>query len=290
MHNSLENFKPKLLNDLIRIGRAFDGGYVINERSIHSSQYLVSFGVNDDWSFEAEFFKRKPDIKVLCFDHSVSKKVFLNKIIDAIKDVFRVESVLQALSLNIPGVRLKLGILKYSIKTYLGFSFFFAKRDVRFCSKGISSERSQSFVTLSEAFQMISRQPLPENSVFIKMDIEGSEYRVIPPLRTFEEYINGMVIEFHDLDIRWTDFLELMTEVKVNFEITHIHGNNFGGLIPNSSSPKILEITFLKRSLIQEEHSDCETAVYPIPDLDRPNNPSEKDYPLFFLNKPSCRS
>jgi hypothetical protein len=282
MRNSLEDFRPRFLDDLIRLGGAFDGGYLINERSIRYSQYLMSFGVNDDWSFEEDFLNRKPNLKVLCFDHSVSKKIFLKGTLDALNEILSMRFLLLVLSLNVGGVRRKLSVFKHWTKVYFDFYFFVARENVRFYSKGISSEQSQRFVTVDDAFQMISREELLENSVFIKMDIEQSEFQVLPDLLTFEMYICGMAIEFHDLDILWPKFLELMHKLNAQFEITHIHGNNFGGLIPNSRTPRVLEITFLKRSLIREEHPARETVTYPIPELDRPNNRFEKDYPLAF--------
>jgi hypothetical protein len=270
------------LNDLIRIGGPFDGGYVVNERSILASEYLISFGVNDDWSFEAHFSNRKPDIKVLCFDHSVSNKVFLNKILDALRQVLSIRFLLLVLSFNARAARCYLGVLKHSVKIYLGFSSFFARNNIRFFSKGISSEKSQHFITMDDAFQIISREPIHENSVFIKMDIEQSEFRVLPDLLRFRDYINGMVVEFHDLDTLWPNFADLINELKTHFEITHIHGNNYGGLILNSSTPKVLEITFLKKSLIQEKRPAREDVDYPIAELDRPNDRFADDYRLVF--------
>jgi len=70
---SLESLRPRFLNDLIRVGADCDGGYVLNERSIRHSKYLLSFGVNEDWSFEQDFLHHNPDVMIFCFDHSVSK-------------------------------------------------------------------------------------------------------------------------------------------------------------------------------------------------------------------------
>jgi len=282
MNNSIESFRPKFLNDLIRVGAAFDGGYVINERSIRSSEYLFCFGVNDDWSFEADFLNRKPSLRVHCFDYSVSKQVFLSKLLDALKAIVSGRFLVLLLSLNVRGVRQRLSILKYWTMLLVRFSLFFRKENVHFCSKGISNERSDVFVTLDDVFHMIPLEELPENSVFIKMDIEQSEFRVLPDLSKFQGYVNGMAIEFHDLDILWPSFVEILDKLKANFEITHIHGNNYGGLIPNSRTPKVLEITFLKRGLIQEGYPAREDVIYPIPELDRPNNRFERDLPLIF--------
>ena len=104
----------------------------------------------------------------------------------------------------------------------------------------------------------------------------------IPDLLKLERYINGLVVEFHDLDILWPTFVDSMQKLKSAFEITHIHGNNFGGLIPNSEVPKVLEISFLKRSLLSEARPKSTDVSYPIPQLDCPNNRFVKDYALVF--------
>jgi hypothetical protein len=282
MQNSLESFKPRFLNDLVRVGGAFDGGYLVNERSILSAQYLLSFGVYDDWSFEEDFLSRRPDLKIFCFDYSVSRRIFWNKIVDSLKEVMSGKFFSLVLSLKVSEIRQRLSPLKYWTKIFVRFSLFFGKKNVHFSSKGISNERSPSFVTVDNAFRMISPEKLPENSVFIKMDIEQSEFQVLPDLLKFQESINGMAVEFHDLDLLWPTFVELMNKLKAHFEITHIHGNNYGGLIPNSQTPKVLEVTFLKRNLIQEKHPARETVAYPIRGLDSPNNRREEDYRIVF--------
>lgn len=282
MQRSLEGFRPKLLKDLVRLGNNCDGGYVVNARAILNSHYLISFGVNNDWSFETDFLNRKPDLKILCFDYSVSKTLFLRRLRDTLNEVLSLRFLLLVLSVNFRQVRQRFSDLKDSARIYFDFSSFLARENVQFFVKGISNEKNQQFVTLDDVFQMIPREELIENSVFIKMDIEQSEFRVLPDLSKFEKYVSGMVVEFHDLDILWPNFVELMNKLKGHFEIAHIHGNNFAGLIPDSRTPKVLEITFLKRNLIQEEQQAHESETYPISELDRPNNPCEKDYPLDF--------
>jgi hypothetical protein len=147
---------------------------------------------------------------------------------------------------------------------------------------GISSEKTKSFVTITDVFQMIPRDELSENSVFVKMDIEQSEFRVLPELMKLQRYINSMVVEFHDLDILWPNFSAIMDELQEHFEVTHIHGNNYSGLIPDSTTPKVLEVTFLNRTLLEGGYALRASPAYPIPGLDYPNNPREKDYPLQF--------
>jgi len=278
---SLEAYKPKASDDKIRVGRVFDGGYVINETALRQAKYLLSFGVNDDWSFEADFLHRNPDVIIFCFDNSVSKNAFRDKIVDSLNQILSLRFILGLLSLNFRGARNKISYLKGARKVYSDFCQFFTRPNVQFVAKGISSEASGSFLTMSDVFHLIPQGNLTQNSVFIKMDIEQSEFRVLPDLFKFRDYVAGLVIEFHDLDILWTNFAELMNRLNEDFEVTHVHGNNFFGLIPNTATPKLLEITFLKRPLLNC-HSAPGTTNYPIPGLDYPNNPHQKDYPLHF--------
>jgi len=279
---SLNGFRPTLLDDLTRVGHKGDGGYVLNERSIRRTQYLMSFGINDDWSFELDFLQRKPDAKVVCFDYSVSKSVFRGNMLSALNEALSIKFALLVLSFNLSGARRKISELRYWARTYRRFSRFLSEKNVRFYDRGISNEQNGQFLTFAEAFRVVSSDAVPEDSVFVKMDIEQSEFRVIPDLLRFERYINGMAIEFHDLDILWTKFVEVAKQLQAKFEITHIHGNNYGGLIPNSEIPRVLEITFLKKSLIREQLVARENVSYPLPELDSPNNHREKDYRLSF--------
>ena len=48
-------FKPKHKYFLERLGKENDGGYLINSEAIIKSDYLLSFGIFDDWSFEKNF-------------------------------------------------------------------------------------------------------------------------------------------------------------------------------------------------------------------------------------------
>ena len=280
--NSLQAFKPRCLGDMIRLGRAFDGGYIVNERVIPASRYLLSFGVNDDWSFEADFLNLKPDVQILCFDHSVSRRDLQEKTIDALNQILSARFILGAMTLNFRGVRNKFQALRRAVRLRSDFSKFFSRDNIQFFSKGVSNIEDSHFVTISEVFHMIPPDQLLENSVFMKMDIEQSEFRVLPELLEFEKYLSGMVIEFHDLDIFWPIFVNVMNQLKANFEVTHLHGNNHLGLIPNSKTPRLLEITFLKRSLICGDELQREAEVYPIPGLDQPNDSSKEDHPLYF--------
>lgn len=74
-----EKLRPSQTADNIRVGKEFDGGYIV-PRSVclHSTQ-LVSMRVSLDWSFETAFLKLNPAAEVVCYDHTTSFSRALNE-------------------------------------------------------------------------------------------------------------------------------------------------------------------------------------------------------------------
>lgn len=48
-------FQPFKCNTMIRLGKDYDGGYLINNNDISQTKNLISFGVGEDFSFETDF-------------------------------------------------------------------------------------------------------------------------------------------------------------------------------------------------------------------------------------------
>ena len=66
---------------LIRLGNKFDGGYVVPLDIIKKIKLLVSFGLGNDWSFENDFKNKNPNVKILVFDHTVTRKYWYEQTI-----------------------------------------------------------------------------------------------------------------------------------------------------------------------------------------------------------------
>jgi hypothetical protein len=111
------------------------------------------------------------------------------------------------------------------------------------------------------------------------MDIEGDEYRSLPSLTRHARYVNGLVVEFHDLDLRWRQFVEVMESLQIVLAVCHVHGNNYGGLIPGTNVPRMLEITMINQRLLPPNYA-LSHRDYPISGLDQPNDPSKPDIEL----------
>jgi hypothetical protein len=210
--------KPKRSFDLLRIGKKNDGGYLVEKNSYKNSEFLIGVGINDDWSFEKNFKKN-----FIGIDNQISSK-FLVKIffikffrffytfclIDILNSFFKI------IEFNF----IKHNFLKLTLSNYTDLS------------KGI--------VSLDWVLQSYC---LGCNKIFLKIDIEGSEYRILDDIILIQDKICGLVIEMHDIDINIGKIIKFIDEIDM--DLTHIHGNNFAGLDSNSD-PLVIELTFSK--------------------------------------------
>lgn len=242
-------FKPKKNFSLVRLGRNNDGGYLIGYNSIKNAKCLVSFGILDDCSFE-EGFKRKNSVEIFCFDLTNYKSYWIRRIYN---------------DLGASVYNLNFSFLK-TIKKYLEFKKFFGKEKNFLYRKNIIKG---SFKELIDSSNLIKKPFL------IKIDIEGSEYRLLEEILFYQKFLTGLVIEFHDVDLHQEKISEFIK--NFNLELTHIHPNNFG-LTDEKGDPKVIEMTFEKTPLIREGLN-----ILPN-DLDQPCDVKNKEIKLNFLS------
>ena len=51
---NLNYLSPFVVENLIRVGRDYDGGYILPDDVIPKADCLISMGLSNDWSFEIE--------------------------------------------------------------------------------------------------------------------------------------------------------------------------------------------------------------------------------------------
>jgi len=255
----LDALWPVACNDLIRLGSRNDGGYVIPLRAVEAANALLSFGLSHDWNFEREFQKRNPEVVIHCYDHTVS-------LLSAAQ--YSIRQVVKAI------VRRDIGSLRRSA-AWADYLIFFRDKRKHFRERAWMKTEDGS-VSASDS---VARLP-NDAQIFVKMDIEGAEYRVLPELLDHSGKIVALAVEFHDVDLLSENFNTLIEAIKKYFYIVHVHGNNMGGTTP-SNFPIALEITFLNKRLFAEPPAPSQ-ASYPMPGLDRPNHPGLPDYAFEF--------
>ena len=264
-----KKLKPIETSDLTRIGRANDGGYVIPKKVFSMCDGLLSYGINKDWSFEKDFWKKNPNAIIHCYDHSVS---FLKLIFFTIK------------SLILSIVRLILLDRKRFKKEFLGifvipdYFLFFQKNRVYFKNR-IWFNNDKNSKTIKDTLREIHSSGA--KNIFLKMDIETAEYKVLEDIFKTQKSIFGMAIEFHKIDEFSKEFNLLIDKILKKFYIVHAHGNNYGKLFGKNNFPSILELTFISKDHIKEPVKYSKKS-YPIEGLDQPNRFSKPDCKLIF--------
>ncbi len=216
--------------------------------SVVKAKTLISFGLSTDWSFEKDFLA-KSDVPLLAYDGTIATKHLFRRI---------VKNLLQ----------IRLRKLFFSICTLVDYYLFFRHPHVHHhLNVGYDSQKSTSLSSI-----LLNEQS--KTPIFIKMDIEGSEYRVLDDLLRHSSNISGLVAEFHDVDLHRERILDFMKEFPLT--LVHIHSNNCGQLVDSAGDPITLEVTF--------SASPVEIAPQPsIPhSLDQENCPNEKNLPLGF--------
>ena len=173
---------------------------------------------------------------------------------------------------------------KYSVKSYLldhtvdpnepflnGFDFTKKKLDV------ISEKDS---INLEDFYnQKINNK---SSNGILQIDIEGDEYKVL--ISTSDEILKKfkiLVIEFHNLDginnkFNYALTNSLIDKILKNFEVCHIHPNNFSRKITfskNVAIPEIVEVSFLRKDLILLKEK---VKILPHP-LDSKNLPEKEE-------------
>lgn len=202
--------------DLIRLGSAHDGGYLVSAADIEKSDILIGLGVNDDWSFEKDFAARR-GCPVIAYDASVSLKHFRRKAIRALSHLS------------------KLGRAAQDYRRYVDFKNFFSG-DHQHIEKFVGLDIGGNFVGFSDVVSRINGR-----SAFLKIDIEGYEYRILTDLINFKSSVTGCVIEFHNCDLHLDRIIDFVEQFGLN--LVHVHPNNHA-YVNEHGVPLSLELTF----------------------------------------------
>ena len=200
-------------------------------------------GLDLDWSFEEEFKKKNDKINIICFDNNLDKKFILKKII--------IQTILIIFNKN-------LNYLIFLIKSFINFDVFIKKVTYK-----------KKIINYGDVLKIQN----DINNLFFKIDIEGSEYRILDELITIKNKITGLVIEFHDVDLHLSKIQNFIN--NIGLKLIHIHPNNFGGL-DKFGNPYLIELTFEKEPVILKETNSLPHKY------DMKNNPDADDITLTF--------
>jgi Methyltransferase FkbM domain len=211
-------FRPAQPTSLIRLGRAHDGGYLVDSRDVTASDSVISLGVYDDWSFEKSFVRRN-DVPVLAYDGSVDGFHFAWRVYRNLLDLH-------------PRVVLK------SLKLFADYTRFFSGRR-KHVKSFVGSAQLHPNVNLDHVFEDLHSMKV--SRPFLKVDIEGSEYSILDQIIARAGVTTGLAIEFHDCDEHIEEIIRFIEAYPLR--LVHVHANNFSQ-VAASGIPTALELTF----------------------------------------------
>ncbi|BCA60740.1 hypothetical protein [Sphingomonas sp. HMP6] len=248
------SWQPRSAAGLVRVGPDEDGGYVIGAAALARTKRLVSGGLFDDWRFEADFQARTGS-EIDCYDASVTAKFWAKRY--------------YAYAKAIPAGRTK----PRDFARYLEFKRFF---------DGRRNRHHRAFLTYgtwgTDLHTAIGTDA--GASTFLKIDIEVSEYRVLPDIIARQEAVSGFVIEFHDVDLHVDRISRFIADAAPWFYVEHLHINNYGPLAPNGL-PTAIEMSFGRVDQLLPT-DEAVVRSYPLTGLDVPNNPDAADIAFTF--------
>ena len=229
------------------------------------ANHLLSFGVATNWDFEKDAVALNARLSVEAYDPSVNRRRFAQM---ALRSSFSVP--LRALSADFNGARKSLRRVRSAIDYFRFFS-----RHAQHTPKRVWYNSDRGSASIEDIIAEVqSQRRVP---VFAKIDIEGSEYRILPWIIESADLFTGLTVEFHHTDICANIFNEQVGRLLESFRVAHVHGNNYGDLSVDGELPLSLEITFMHRSLASRSIGDPCASAAP---LDAPNDPSRPDYEL----------
>ncbi len=215
---------------------------------------LIGLGINDDWSFEEQFYSRR-QVPIVAFDGSVGKTEFVRRLIKAAVQVHRPQKALSR------------------IRTLRNYSSFFTD-DRRHEAKHVGLSTQPGYISFSAIVDQARKEK--RSRIFFKVDVEGWEYRLLDEFVDNADLMTGLAIEFHDVDLHIDKLRDFISRFPLT--LVHTHCNNF--VIRNDKGvPLVIECTFTAFEAGEELVSTLPSG------LDMPNNARKADYQIAFYDQ-----
>jgi hypothetical protein len=242
--------------DLVRVGGSNDGGYLTSYSTIIESSCLLSIGISYDVNFEYEYKRLCPGSKPI---HMYDR---LTKPYSPIYVFSRLRLCIKFLS-----VKPLLAYLRFLIK----FRFILNSNGVLF-KKNVSRNDGIREVSMKKSLKNLSF----EEKIFLKIDIEGNEYELLPEIVSQLKRFSAIIIEFHFVSKNFKRILMFVDSLKSDrMFLDHIHVNNYAGVGFNGL-PEVIEFSFSRATARNQ-------TVFKLPNnLDSPNSPLKPDYEISF--------
>jgi hypothetical protein len=214
-------------SSLCRVGGYRDGGYVLPFDAILKAKKLISIGIGSTARFESDFHDLNQTAEILMIDKGLSRiRIIVRTIYHFLKDR---DQGYNSLLENITLFRM----IKHAniIRKFIDHNY------------GID--------------KLISEE---EESIILKMDIEGHEYSQITLLEKFEKSFSVLCIEFHGLQNLKN--LELLKDFVKRTDLILCYVSINETSIKNEL-PSILELTFCSKKYLKKTNGYLQASNVP---------------------------
>lgn len=260
--------KPKPVQNKIRVGSKYDGGYIVYAPSLFKCDILLSYGIGWNVDFEEHFWALTHK-QVHMFDPTMFTGGCISKqfCFFCLK-TFRFRQVYKHISFRVKWKR-KLQMLSF--------------KGIFFHNEGISSKVQYKYNSLKNH---IMQYKLSEKKILLKIDIEENEYPILADNSFYHclQNVDQFLIEFHNLKNRLREIKNILSRLNEWYDIIHIHGvNDIPGFhLYNENGdlfvPDVLEITLVKKdSILPDDYLQDVNITYPCEGLDFPTRPDKPD-------------
>lgn len=160
--------------------------------------------------------------------------------------------------------------------------------NLKFVRKNLGNKNNDRTTNLSEYMNDF-------NNIFMKIDIEGHEFRLMPSIleNNLINKIKQLVIEIHSpadielypdyfkglSDIKNEQMFNLLKKINETHTLVHLHANNGCKMntIDGINIPHVFELTYIRNEFITKKIRNKDQLPTP---LDMPNIPNKIDYTL----------
>lgn len=256
-------FCPWIYDDLIRLGRKNDGGYLIPLHCALATDNLISLGLGFDWTFESDFARLHQDfysrrsgrkISIIGFDHTIGLSKFLKVMIVGV-----VKSMITKITLE---------EMKNRVVTVFSYIYFWHYKSFKIKHKKIMADK----INLRQVLDSTTGK-----TTGLKIDIEGDEwYLDLLSVHQLPD-VTFLILEIHNCHEHRVDLERFCSFMEKTHKIAHFHINN--NRQPIDGYPQVVEITWVNKSF---QSSNKKRDSLPIPILDYPCHAGKGDYKISF--------
>jgi len=248
----MDEIRPMVGVLMLRLGRNFDGGYVVPQLALSECDVLISLGYGYDSSFEREFLKLNRKKSVDLYDSNIN-----------------IQSSVERLFLDLRSVIFRgRGFPVFRSKQLLEYLVVLFNQRINYKVGKIGHINDSKCLNLVDTLKASAYK-----KIILKMDIEGSEYESLDLDLHYLERFQCLIIEFHDIESRIDEFLTITKNIKRDFILINTHINNFAPIV--KGVPEVIELCFIRSSLIAKENLKRAESI-PHPN-DLPCDPSKPE-------------